>query len=850
LGLFKTELAYKTWKSKYQYGNETELETFERVAKSASLIEKKEDQEYWYNRFINTLIRFEKGEAIGLKCTPGGRITANVGTHYKSTTIANCFINGPVSDAKVNYTRKVPNTDLEIPCEIVGENTPDNLVNIMLTILEQAETLKSEGGYGINFDFIRPRSSIIEGIGIKHPGVVSYMTLWDKVAEIIVQSDADGYDDKLKNYIPNITMIQSEKLKKMARKGAMLSALSISHPDIEEYIRAKQSSGKLTKFNMSVLVDDEFMEAIEYDKFYNLRFNGKIYKVVKARELYDLIMESTYNKAEPGILFQDNMSANNPIEYLGTANCTNPCGEIPGNPHTSTVCNLGSINLTQYVKSDRTFDFVMYQEDIKVFTRMMDNFCDLTFSPLSQYNWSIKNLRQFGIGINGLGSVLFMLGLKFGGKDANDFVEHICWLKEDICWETSAKLAKEKGVFPAYSEKFLETNWFNRFTNIRPHTKTLIEMYGVRNAKTTTNPPLGNTSVMCDNVSNGIEPVFQLEYERTYIVDSWPSGLTLDNVKSLLIKEEKGGEDIWIGYFDGKKYFYDSNRGLCKIEVVRDYGYQWVLDNFPEDIVDEYNDGMADYLVTTSDLGVNEHLDVQQIVQRNLNQSCSKTVNIPSDYSFEDFKNLYICAWERGLNGITTYRDGSLSGVLNKIEEKKERIIKKDLKLPDTFINGPMKILNREGSKYYINFSYLPEDIKMKEPVCIWINTNDHGEAVAINPAVKKLTLLLKKYEIDEQLILKQLEKIKGNRANHKLAKMVSMCLRHALPIEEIVSSLEGLEEDYISSLLTSVRKFLASHIDDGVKVFNKKCSLCGSENIVYQSGCNLCQDCGNSGCG
>lgn len=847
MALFKTKIAENVWATKYRYNGESPLGTFERVANAAASVEEK-DKEIWAEKFLKTLVKFDKdNKPIGLKCTPGGRITANVGTHYKATTIANCFCVGPISGATVKYVRKVPNTDIEIPCEISGEETPDNLVNIMLTLLEQAETLKSEGGYGINFDFIRPRSSLIEGVGIKHPGVVAYMTLWDKVSEIIVQSDADGYEDKLKNYLPGITMVQSEKLKKMVRKGAMMGSLSISHPDIEEFIRVKQTTNKLSKFNLSVLVDDKFMIATQEDKLYNLTFNGKVYKIIKARELYDLIMKSTYDKAEPGILFADNMSANNPIEYLGKCNVCNPCGEIPGNPFTSTVCNLGSVNLTQYVKSDRTFDSFAYEEDIAIFARMMDNFCDLTFAPLSQYNWSIKNLRQFGMGINGLGSTLLMLGLKFGSKEANEFIEWICQTKEEICWKTSALLAQEKGTFPAYSEKFLKTNWFGNFTAISEDTCKLIEKFGVRNAKTTTNPPLGNTSVMCDNVSNGIEPVFQLEYERTYITNSWPDGLNADNVKSILKREKKGGEDIWIGIYDGIKYLYDpNNRGLCICEPVRDYGYQWLLDN----VFTEEDWQGTNYIVTTSDLTVENHLDVQEIVQRNLNQSTSKTVNIPSDYPFEDFKNLYMQAWERGLNGITTYRDGTRAGVLNKIEDIKENVVKKDLKLPDTFINGPMKILKREGSKYYINFSYLPEDKDMKHPVCFWINTNDHGEAVAVNPAIKKLAELLRKYEIDNQLINKQLEKIKGNRANQKLSKMVSMCLRHNLPITDIVSSLEGLEDDYISSLLTCVRKFLALHIEDGVKISGKACSSCGSKNLVYQSGCSLCQDCGSSGCG
>jgi ribonucleoside-diphosphate reductase alpha chain len=846
--LFKTNLARKTWESKYRYKNETPLETFQRVAKAASSVENENVREYWYNEFLNAMIKYDNGEPVGLKCTPGGRITANAGTDYKATTLANCFINFPVENAVIKYTKKVPNSDIGIDCEINTDESPDNLANIMLTLLEQAETLKSEGGYGINFDFIRPRGSVIKGIGIKHPGVIAYMKIWDRVAEIIVQSDEDGYKDKLKNYLPQISDEQCESLKKMARKGAMMGALSVSHPDIEEFVRAKQTPGVLTKFNISVVVDDEFMEAVENDYYYELRFNEKTYKKIKAKELYDLIMESTYNKAEPGILFKDNMSRNNPIEFLGEQTASNPCGEIGGNKYTSTVCNLINTNLTQYVKEDRTFDFESYKHDIEVMTRFMDNLCDITFAPLDQYNWAIKNLRQFGFGVNGLGSSLFMLGLRFGSEEANKFVEKVCSIKEDITWKTSALLAKERGAFPAFSEKMFETNWWKNFTKISKETKELIKQYGVRNAKTTTNAPNGNTSVLCDNVSNGIEPVFQLEYERTYIADKWPPFLDSELIKETFKQEKRGDDTIWIGTYEGIKYLYEpSNRGLCIIETVRDYGYQWLIE---KGFVVQNAPILKEELVTTSNLTVKDHLKVQEIVQQNLNQSCSKTINIPADYSFEDFKNVYMEAWKRGLNGITTYRDGTLAGVLNKIEEKEIETVKTDLKLPDTFINGPMKIIKREGCKYYINFSYLPEDKDMKHPVCIWINTNDHGEAVAIDKAVKKLTALLRKYELSEDLIQKQLEKIKGNRANQKLAKMVSMCLRHRLPIVETIGALEGLEDDFISSLLTSVRKFLAMHVQDGTKAVGKQCLASGSERMVYQSGCSTCLDCGNSGCG
>lgn len=851
--MFRTRLAYENWKSKYQYGDESPLETQNRAAKALASVEKK-NREYWQDKFLRVLVKFGPNDTPeGLKATLGGRITANIGTAYRATTLLNCFINGPVKNATIKYQRVIPNTDKVIDNEIVTQDTPDSLANIFLTILEQAETLKSEGGYGINFDFIRPRGSIIEGIGIQHPGVIKYMEIWDKVSDVIVQGNNDGYKDLIKNYLdPHSDEGRKARkiLKKMARKGAMMGCLSIWHPDIEEFVRAKQTKGVLTKFNISVVVDNKFLKAVEEDDFYDLHFNGVVYKRIKAKDLYELIMQSTYNRAEPGILFFDNMQRNNPLSYLGLINATNPCGEIGGNPYTSTVCLLGSLNLTQYVRKDRTFDWEQYKEDVAVFARMLDNVNDLTDSALPQYKWATKNIRQYGMGVNGLGSALYMMGIAYNSPAAIEFAELVNWWKEEICWRTSALLAEEKGVFPAFNEKFFETEWFTQFTRISEETKALMRKHGVRNGKTTTNPPLGNSSIVCDNVSNGIEPVFMYEYNRTYIADGWPEGLTKDNVTTILKETKQGDATVWQGDFNGVRYHYEPhNRGLCIIETVRDYGYQWVLDNYPDDISSN-----ADYLVTTEQLSVEDHVAIQEVVQRNINQSVSKTANLPNDYPYEDFKKLYLEAGKRGLNGFTTYRSGSMEEVLGKIEKKEEKqelaVITEGLELPDEFVNGPTKVIRKEGQKFYIHFSYLPEDEAMNHAVAMWIHTNHRGDVVAADAAVEKLGKLLTDFGVSQELVETQANKIRNNSTSQKLAKMVSMCLRHNLPLASIVMALENIEGDYISSLITAVRKFLGGQIKDGTKILGRKCGVCESTNLAFESGCSKCLDCGASACG
>jgi ribonucleoside-diphosphate reductase alpha chain len=424
-----------------------------------------------------------------------------------------------------------------------------------------------------------------------------------------------------------------------------------------------------------------------------------------------------------------------------------------------------------------------------------------------------------------------------------EFTKKVAEIKENLTWQASALLAKEKGTFAAYDkEKFENTEYF-RSDRLWPETKDLIRRYGVRNAKTTTNPPLGNTSAVCDNASNGGEPVYDLEYERKAICAQWPDGLTIDNVKKILKEKKEKDFTYWRGNYDGKEYYFEPhNRGLCEIGIVRDYGYQWVLDNFPDKNHDKY-------LITTKNLEVNDHINVQAVMQYYCNQSISKTCNVPARYPFKDFKDLYIEAWKKGLNGFTTYRDGSMESVLSSIEraEKRKEIIKKDIKLPSTMLNGPDQIIKREGMKFYIHFSYLPDDKAMKYPIVIWIYTNAKGETVACNKAAKGLVKLAIDCGIPAKYVDETWDKAGQDLAHNKLGRMISLCLRHNVPRQDIYSALFGIEGDNISSLLVAVRKFIASTIEDGT-VLKIKCE-CGSSNLIFQSNCLKCKDCGFSGC-
>lgn len=894
--IYNTLLARENVDTKYRYNNESDLGTFIRVCTACAKVElnygaTQAEVDKWVDTFLKMMVKFVKvpngtqgpdiyvdpegvtWEGMGLKATTGGRITANAGTEFDSATLLNCFINYGIKGAKITYNRSTPDGKHVIPVTLEGDpDTADDLTNIMVTLAGQALTLSNEGGYGINFDFIRPRGALIKGTGVRHPGVMAYMEVWDTVADMIVRGDQDGYSDTLTNHLPQSAQVLAHMEKAMPRKGAQMGCLSISHPDIEEFVRSKQTKGVLTKFNISVVVDDAFMNAVEKDTSYDLHFDGVIYKRIQARDLYNLIMECTYLRNEPGILYDGNINNNNPLLYLGRSNASNPCGEIDGNPYITTVCLLGSINLTMFVDPlTREFDWVEYDRVVRVFARMLENVNDIGNVPLPEYKWALENVRQYGMGVNGLGSVHYMMGMTYGSEESLEFTYKINALKENATWQESALLARDRGPAPAFDDVlFFETPWFVNNTVLLEETKDLMRKYGVRNLKTTTNPPLGNSSVICDMVSNGIEPVFSHGYDRTVISHEWPEGLSLDNIKTQLKETVAGDAIVWQGEIDGRMWYYEPhNRGLCFIESVLDYGYSWVKEHYPEDVSSE---SPASYLVTAQDLPVMTHVAVQAEVQKCVNQAVSKTCNLPNDYPFEDYKDLYIKAWQAGLKGFTTYRSGTMESVLavagsapvastllesllaeghvpEGADLTESGVIIREVRLPDEYNNGSTKKVKADGNKYYMHLSYLQND--PEHPVALWVHSNGAlpGEYVSLNRATRSVVKLLKDSGVALDLVEEQLGKTKDDPYHVRLGKIVSMAMRHCIPVTDIVFALSGVDGDHIASTVTAVRKYLSMHIADGTKVVGKTCSSCGSENIIFESGCDKCLDCGHSGC-
>tara|TARA_R110002074_G_scaffold132543_2_gene275915 strand:- start:4016 stop:5713 length:1698 start_codon:yes stop_codon:yes gene_type:complete len=484
---------------------------------------------------------------------PAGRVQAAMGSP-REVTAYNCFVSGIIDDS---------------------------MESIMEKATQAAETMRRGGGIGFDFSHIRPSGDRIVSLESSASGPVSFMGIFDAVCQTIMSA---GH-----------------------RRGAMMAVLRVDHPDIEEFIRAKRNENKLTNFNISVGVTDEFMECVKNEKSFTLEFKGTPYRTINAKALWDEIMRNNWDWAEPGILFLDRINEENPLWYTETISATNPCGEQPLPPYGA--CLLGSFNLVKYVVNKK-FDFAQLKADIPHVVRAMDNVIDRTSYPLEEQQVEAKSKRRMGLGITGLANCLTMCGYTYNSQVGLRFTKKI--LKTIMCetFSSSADLAEEKGAFPLFNkEKYLQGNFISRLPE---DIKNKIEMHGIRNSHLTSIAPTGTISFTADNVSSGIEPVFQHELDRT-------------------VQTEVGPQIVRLLDYVYKKY----------------------------DIKGE----------TTDELSVDDHLNMQICVQPFVDSAVSKTINVGSNVSFNEFKEIYNTAWKGKLKGVTTFRlDGKRYGILNKVE--------------------------------------------------------------------------------------------------------------------------------------------------------------------------------------
>jgi ribonucleoside-diphosphate reductase alpha chain len=497
-----------------------------------------------------------------LRFLPAGRVQNAMGSP-RITTAYNCFVSGTIEDS---------------------------MDSIMLRATQAAETMRRGGGIGYDFSHIRPRGDMIVSLESQSSGPVSFMGIYDSICQTIASS---GH-----------------------RRGAQMGVLRIDHPDVYDFIRAKRNNDKLTGFNISVGITDKFMECLETGEGFDLVFEGKVYDTIDANDLWDEIMESTWDWAEPGVLFIDRIAEMNNLWYCEEIAATNPCGEQPLPPFGA--CLLGSFNLTKYVIENEydhnTFDYAQMSTDIKEVVRAMDNVVDRTIYPLKEQEDEARNKRRMGLGVTGLANAGEMLGYLYGTDKFLAWMEAVFKTLRDECYRTSAALAKEKGTFPLYTEQYLDSHFIN---TLSPDVIDLIKENGMRNSHLTSIAPTGTISLCADNVSSGIEPVFSHYYDRT------------------------------IQTFEGPK-----------VERVMDYAYSKGVE------------GRG-----ANDISVQDHLKVLLLAQNYVDSACSKTCNVGDDVTYDEFKQVYVDAWKGNAKGCTTFRlSGKRFGILNETVEEETKI--------------------------------------------------------------------------------------------------------------------------------------------------------------------------------
>jgi len=751
---FAANIAEQIWDMKYRLkeadGTPIDItveDSWRRVARDLASVEA--DPAAWEERFYAALEDF--------KFLPAGRILAGAGTG-RTVTLFNCFVMGTI---------------------------PDSMSGIFDMLKEAALTMQQGGGIGYDFSTIRPRGAEVKGVAADASGPLSFMDVWDAMCRTIMSAGS--------------------------RRGAMMATMRCDHPDIEQFVTAKQDSARLRMFNLSVLVTDAFMAAVKADAPWDLKFAGKVYHTVQARDLWNKIMRSTYDYAEPGVIFIDRINKMNNLGYCEQIAATNPCGEQPLPPYGA--CLLGSVNLARLVTDPFTpaakLDPVALDRLVRTAVRMMDNVVDASRFPLPQQAEEATNKRRIGLGVTGLADALLMLGLRYGSDEAAAQTER--WMHEiaRASYLSSVDLAQEKGAFPLFgAEKYLATG---NMLQMDEDVRAAIRSHGIRNALLTSIAPTGTISLYAGNVSSGIEPVFAYAYKRKVL----------------------------------------QKDGSRTEEEVVDYAVQMWRDL-------KGDAALPDYFVNAQTLAPLDHVRMQAAAQKWIDSSISKTINCPEDISFEDFQDVYMEAFETGCKGCTTYRPNDVTGSVLSVSEASEKAPEADKGAEVVYLTEPLdRPAALEGATYKLKWPASEHAIYItvndivqgghRRPFEVFINSKNM-EHYAWTVALTRMISAVFRRGGDVSFVVEELKAVfdprggawmAGQYIPSILAAIGGVIERHLIAIGFIAGEGMGLKSDPKAEVMVV-----------GEAPRGAACPACGSYAMRKVEGCMTCADCGHSKCG
>jgi ribonucleoside-diphosphate reductase alpha chain len=741
-------ISRQIWDAKYRLkaadGTPIDLtieDSWRRVATALAAIEAEPSR--WQQPFYEALRDF--------RFLPAGRILSGAGTDRR-VTLFNCFVMGDIAD---------------------------DLGNIFDHLREAALTMQQGGGIGYDFSSLRPKGSPVQGVGADASGPLSFMDVWDAMCRTIMSAGA--------------------------RRGAMMATMRCDHPDIEDFIAAKRQAGRLRNFNLSVLATDPFMKAVEADAEWPLVFGGKTHRILRARALFDSITRATYDYAEPGVIFIDRINARNNLAYCETIRSTNPCGEQPLPPYGA--CLLGSINLARLVRHPFTpaahVDEAELTNLVAIAIRMMDNTIDASGFPLEAQRQEAIAKRRIGLGMTGLADALMMCGSRYGSVEAAERAGEWARQISRASYLTSARLAEEKGAFPLFDrEAYLEGA---TVSGLDDDVRDLIARFGIRNALLTSIAPTGTISLVADNVSSGVEPVFALAYTRKVLQP------------------------------DGSK----------TEEEVSDYALRRFRALFGDEAP------LPATFVTAQDLTPAEHVRMQAAVQRYVDSAISKTVNVPEDISFEAFQEVYRDAYRSGCKGCTTYRPNAITGSVLEVKPADAPVPAgqdaNDLMLRSDKLTGVTYKLRWPDSEHamYVTINDIEQD-SVRRPFEIFINSKNLEHYAWVVALTRMISAVFRRGG-EVAFVAEELKQVFDPRGGHWTNGRYVPSLVAA--IGEIIER-HMIETGFLQPAETLVAR-PATHptgVSTAVRI-GPLCPKCSQPGLVHEAACLSCVHCGWSKC-